>query len=130
MTDKPVSALMTTPVTTVRADDTIEQVSEKLRSDGLSFVPVVESRDGPPLGIITATDLLQFQAAKRDPKSVQAWQICSYHPIEVAPDMPVGEVARLMVERRIHHVVVMENKVMKGVVSSLDFVKQFIPREQ
>ena len=129
MTDKPVSSLMTAPVTTVRADDTIEQVSEKLRSGGLSFAPVVESANGPPLGIITAADLLQFQAARRDPKSVQAWQICSYRPIEVALDTPVGDVARLMVERHIHHIVVMENGEMKGVVSALDFVKQFIPKE-
>ena len=120
---------MTTPVSTVRADDTIEQVSEKLRSEGLSFAPVVESPNGLPLGIITAADLLQFQAARRDPKSVQAWQICSYRPIEVTPDTPVGHVARLMVERHIHHIVVMENKEMKGVVSSLDFVKQFVPRD-
>lgn len=129
MTDKPVSSLMTTPVTTVRADDTIEQVSERMRSDGLSFAPVVESPNGAPLGIITAADLLQFQTAKRDSKSVQAWQICSYRPIEVDSHTPLSEVAKLMVERRIHHVVVMENKVMKGVVSSLDFVKQFIPPE-
>lgn len=129
MMDKPVSSLMTTPVTTVRADDTVEQVSEELRRLGLGFAPVVEGPNSPPLGIITTSDLLQFQAAKRNPKSVQAWQICSYRPIEVSPDTSIGEVARLMVQRRIHHIVVMENNVMKGIVSSLDFVRQFIPKE-
>lgn len=127
--DKPVSTLMTFPVTTVRADDTVERVGEELRRHGLSFAPVVESPNAPPLGIVTAADLLQFQAAGRDPKSVFAWQICSYRPVEVAPDTPVADVARLMVERHIHHVVVMENNTMKGVVSSLDFVRQFIPAE-
>jgi CBS domain-containing protein len=130
MTDKPVSSLMTTPVATVRADDTVEQVGEELRRKGLSFAPVVESPDGPPLGIITAADLLQFQVAKRDPTSVQAWQICSYRPIEVTPDTPIGQVAKLMIERRIHHVVVMEHNVMKGIVSSLDFVRQFVPQDE
>jgi CBS domain-containing protein len=33
-----------------------------------------------------------------------------------------------MVDQRIDHVVVVDNKTVKGVVSSLDFVKQFVPR--
>lgn len=126
--DQPVSSLMTAPAMTVSADDTVEAVGETLRRHGLSFVPVVESPNGAPIGIISAADLLQFQAARRDPQAVRAWEICSYTPVEVGPDAPVGEVARLMVERQIHHVVVMENKTIQGVVSALDFVKQFIPK--
>jgi CBS domain-containing protein len=124
--DHKIASLMSTLVTTVQADDTVEAVSEQLRRDGLSFVPVVGNGDAL-LGIITAADLLQFQAARRDPAAVHAWEICSYKPVEVGPDATVAEVARLMVERQVHHVVVVDNKTVTGVVSSLDFVKQFVP---
>jgi CBS domain-containing protein len=126
--DQKITSLMTTLVKSVQADDTVEAVSEELRRDGLSFVPVVERKGDALLGIITAADLLQFQAARRDPAAVHAWEICSYKPVEVPPDASVAEVAKLMVDQRIDHVVVVDNKTVKGVVSSLDFVKQFVPR--
>jgi len=54
---------------------------------------------------------------------VPAWMICSYKPISVDAATSVGEVARLMLERRIHHVVVTQAGAMVGVVSALDFVR-------
>ena len=122
--DKPISTLMTTPVVTVSAESTVAAVSEEMRWNKLAFVPVMEDHD--ILGVISASDLLQFQLSKRDPTSVRVWEICSYKPIEVSPDTPISEVARQMVARRIHHVIVVESDEMKGIVSSLDFVKQFM----
>ena len=49
-------------------------------------------------GVISAADLMQFNAQGRGPTSVRAWQLCTYKPISVGPDTPMGEVARLMVE--------------------------------
>jgi CBS domain-containing protein len=124
-----VMSLMSPLVTSVQADDSVATVSEQLRRHDLSFVPVVDAEGDTLIGIISAADLLQFQAARRDPDAVQAWEICSYKPVEVSPDASLAEVARMMVERQIDHVIVMEDKTIKGVVSSLDFVKQFVPRE-
>lgn len=122
--DAPVSALMSPHVVTARADDTADVVAGQMRTSGLSCVPVVDGH-GRLLGIITDADLLQLEAAKRDPASVRAWEICSYKPDQVAPSTPAAEVARMMLERRIHHVIVTENEDIKGVVSSFDFVRQF-----
>jgi CBS domain-containing protein len=128
--EQKITSLMSTLVRTVQADDTVETVGAELRRDALSFVPVVERKSDALLGIITAADLLAFDAAHRDPAAVRAWEICSYNPVEVGPDATVAEVATLMVERQIHHVIVVEGKTVKGVVSSLDFVKQFVPRHE
>lgn len=124
--EQTVSSLMSTPVITVRADDTVDSVGEQLSVNGLSFVPVIDSPKGALLGIISASDIIQFKSAKRDPFGVRAWEICSYKPLEVNADTPVSELARLMVERQEHHVVVMDNDRVVGVVSSFDFVKAFI----
>lgn len=126
MTGGTVSTLMSTDVATVRADDTVASVAEEMLRGGLSFVPVV----GPGaalLGIISADDLMQFRSAGRHPGTVHAWEICSYKPVEVGPDAPLAEVARLMVDRQIHHVIVTRQHDIVGVVSSLDFVRQFVP---
>jgi len=127
--DQPVSSLMSFPVWTVPADDTIEQVEAELRDHQLSFAPVVASPGNTVVGIISASDLLQFRTAGRDPKAVRAWEICSYKPLVVGPGTAVGEVARMMVARGIHHVVVSEDEHIRGVVSSLDFVRKFLPEE-
>lgn len=127
--EQTVASLISSPVHTVRADDTIEAVSEELRRSGLSFVPVVTSPGESLLGIISARDILQFKSAKRDPGSVRAWEICSYKPVEVDANATLGEVARLMVDRQEHHVIVMNHDAVAGVVSSLDFVNAFLKQQ-
>jgi CBS domain-containing protein len=55
--------------------------------------------------------------------SLHAWQLCTYKPVTVQGDASIQEVARLMVERQIHHVVVVEQGRVAGVVSSLDLLR-------
>jgi CBS domain-containing protein len=123
--DRPISYMMSKSAWTVDSEDTVERVEELLNSHRLSSVPVVDSKD-VIFGIISASDLAHFHAARKNPRAVRAWEICTYKPIEVAPTATVGEVARLMVENKIHHVVVCENRTVVGFVSSLDFVEQYV----
>lgn len=124
---EPISALMTKQVWSVDMDDTITQVEELLTRNALSWAPVLEA-GRRIVGVISAADLLQFHAQGRDPGSVLAWQLCTYKPISVDHTAPAEEVARAMVAQRIHHVVVMRNSEIAGVVSSLDFVRAFAER--
>ncbi len=120
-----ISSLMHTNVRTASMDDTVTAVEKLLKDNELSWVPVLEP-GGPVLGVISATDLLQFHAQQRDPQHVMAWQLCTYKPISVSPDASVAEVARLMVRHHIHHVVVMQGQTLRGVVSALDFVGRYV----
>ena len=123
--DKPISYMMTKSVQTADTEDTVERVEELLRSHRLSSVPVVDAK-GVIFGIISASDLLRFHSMRKNPKAVRAWEMCTYKPLEVGPATPVGEVARLMVENKIHHVIVSEDRSIQGLVSSLDFVEQYV----
>lgn len=120
-----ISALMRRDVACVGPDDTLQAVEALMVARDLSWVPVVEG-GGAVLGVISSTDLLRFHAEGKDPSVVCAWQICTYKPIVVSPDTPLGEVARRMVESNIHHVVVADDAGLKGVVSSFDFVRTFM----
>jgi len=123
--DRPISYMMTKSVCTADSEDTVERVEEILNSHRLSSVPVVDSK-GVSFGIISASDLVHFHAARKNAKAVRAWEICTYKPIEVGPTTSVDEVAGLMVKNKIHHVVVTENGSIVGFVSSLDFVEQYV----
>ena len=120
-----IASLMKRQVWTIGMDDTVAQVESLFVREGLSWAPVLES-GRTMVGVISATDLLQFHARQQDPNAARAWQLCTYRPITVAPDTPIGHVARLMVDQLIHHVVVVDGTGIVGVVSSLDFVRTFV----
>lgn len=122
----PISLLMTAPAITVRADDTLTTVADVLARNALSFVPVCEGPGGPALGIISASDVLHFKSSGGDMDELKAWQICTYKPLSVAPDASIAQVAKLMLERQVHHLLVMRGQELVGVVSSLDFVKHYL----
>ncbi len=123
---QPISSFMERKVWVVDMDDTVTDVEGVFATKGLSWAPVVEA-DRTVVGVISTADLLRFHAqGQGDPAAVPAWQLCSYKPIAVSPDTPISEVARQMVEHKIHHVVVTDDGDIAGVVSSLDFVRTFV----
>lgn len=125
MNNQSIASLMRHEVHPVGADDTIASVEKKMLTRGLTWAPVVDE-GGATLGVISSLDLLRFHADGKDAARVCAWQICTYKPISVPLDASVAEVARLMVEAGIHHVVVQDGNALKGVVSSMDFVRTFM----
>ena len=55
---------------------------------------------------------------------MKASQIMTRHVIAVAPDTPVGEVAKLMVDQRISGVPVMDHGKLVGIISENDLVRR------
>ena len=127
MTKAPISSLMQQPVCVVGMDDSVAQIEALFASKRLTWLPVLEPGRVDVVGVVSASDLVGFHAQGRDAAATRAWQMCSYKPIVVDAAMPVSMVAALMVERGIHHVVVTDRSGIAGVVSSLDFVRTFMP---
>lgn len=123
--DEPISRFMAKTVETAALEDTAEKVEDLLNRHSLSAVPVVD-KNGGVFGIVSTADILHLHAAKKNPKAIRAWELCTYRPVAVRPDTSVGEVARMMIKHKIHHVPVTENGKLCGIVSALDFVKQFV----
>ncbi len=124
--DIPISSMMTSQTRTVAVDDSVAHVEELLHSHQLSALPVTEGQDKAIVGIISARDLVHFHAARRDPETVRVWEICSYKPVQVSPDTTISQVAKLMVDKRLHHILVTRNNEVVGIVSSFDFVKKYV----
>jgi len=121
----PISQLMTRQVRTASTDDTIAQVGDDLDRLHLHAVPVVDA-DGRLFGILSATDLVHFHASKKNPRVVRAWELCTHRPYCVAPDTSALEVARLMIAKKIHHVLVTEGSKLVGIVSTFDFIEKLV----
>ena len=65
--------LMTTPVITAQADQTVAAVAATMHQHRLSFVPVTETAGGTVLGILSAADILHLEAARQDTERLKAW---------------------------------------------------------
>ena len=121
-----IAGIMCASLVTVDMRDTVLRVEEVLNQHNLSSVPVVDPERGDCFGIISLKDVAHFRSAKRNPSAVLAWEMCTYKPLTAGPQSSIENVARLMVEHRIHHVVVVEDGVLKGLVSSLDVIAAYL----
>jgi CBS domain-containing protein len=125
--NKPIASVMASTVWTAGTEDTAEKVEALLNRRSLSAVPVVDET-GRIFGIISAADIVRLHASKKNPRAVRAWELCTYKPLVADIKATTGDVARMMVEHRIHHVPVVEDGKLRGIVSALDFVRQYVLR--
>ena len=119
---KQITSLIGESVITVELNDTVETVEKVLDSNQLSCVPVINDQ-GECFGVISAPDLVHFHNARKNPIAERAWEMCTHKTIEVSPDISVKEAAALMVKNNIHHLVVIEDGSIKGIVSSIDIIR-------
>lgn len=100
----------------VHASDTIGRARDLAAMVGAHGLPVVE--DDAVVGILTTTDLADNWPDDRPVRSVM-----SRVPHRVAGDATAAEAARLMLERRIHHLIVDEPDGSIGILSSFDLLR-------
>lgn len=122
---KAISSIMQRTLSPVHMDDTIDIVEGVMNTHRISSTPVYDDA-GAVIGIITTTDLVRHHASAKEGRATKAWELCTYRPLQVSPDTPVFKVAELMLEHRVHHVLVMEGRAPEGIVSALDFVKLYL----
>ena len=66
----------------------------------------------------------------RQLKNLRARDAMSENPVTVPPDLPVEAVARTMLERRVHRVVVVEGERPVGLIASLDLLTLLAERSE
>ena len=109
-------------IKTVKTDDTVLAAVQKMNKFDIGSVIVVSS--GRPVGIITETNILRRIVEPRmDPDTVWAKDIMSAPLITIEPTMALEEAAKIMAERRIKRLPVMDGDKLVGVLSSTDIVR-------
>ncbi len=118
---KVVKDIMTAPVITTTIDATTAKVRELMERKQVSAIPIVRLEDNDKItlkGIVTTSDLRGITD-----ESTPVDLIMSTHVESVEKDAPISIAAKKMVERDMHHLVVMEHGKVVGIISSMDFVK-------
>lgn len=122
--DHPISTLMQTRSECILMDADVRAIEAFFADHERTWAPVVGD-GGEIVGVISESDIARLNGQGSDALKRRAWQISTYRPVCVPRDARIGEVAQLMVEHRIHHVVIAEGRSILGVVSSMDFVRLF-----
>lgn len=113
-----VNDIMQRDVVTVSAQDTYAQTAEVLRRQGVSSV-VVKSEDHPT-GIVTERDFVSLVAEGLDPTTTKVGDRMSTDLATVRPRSDIAEAARIMAERGVRHLPVVDRRKLVGIISIRD----------
>jgi CBS domain-containing protein len=118
--------LMSPQVVVAKENTNAEQISARLLAGEFNGVPVIDD-NGAVIGIVTALDILRAIQGGKKFNTMLARDIMTPNPSVVKKDTPVEEIIRIMVEKEIVLVPVVEddntNKLI-GVVARLDILRE------
>ena len=114
----PIANAMSVRVVSVKPDDSVQLAIQRMMEEAIGAVTVCE---GPRLvGIFTERDVLRLAAEGPDFTIVKVGDVMTTGVVTVSPDVGVLEAARLMGERRVRHLPVVEGENVLGIVGIRD----------
>lgn len=77
-------------------------------------------------GEISGPDLMHFHLQHKNSLSHHAREVSTHKVITVEASTSIKAVAELMLENKVHHVVVSHDDIIEGIVSSFDIVGEYV----
>jgi CBS domain-containing protein len=112
-----ISDVMTEAAVTDRPEDTLQQAAGKMREQQTGSLLVLDGND--LVGIVTERDVLKA-VATATPLDTPVSEVMSKDLITVEPGTSLREAARIMTDRWIRHLPVLEGGRLVGIVSQRD----------
>ena len=113
--------IMVRKVVTVKADATAKMAAELMNNHKIGCLVVVS--EGKPVGIVTERDMLRKVIQKSsDSENMQVIQIMSKPIVFASPETGAGDAAKLMLERKIKKLPVVEDEHLVGLVTLTDLI--------
>jgi len=110
-----VSEIMTREPSTLTPASTIGEAATIMRQDDCGSVPIVDA--GRLVGIITDRDIVvRVLAGGKDPKTTRISDAMTADPVTVAPDTSVDEAQKVMADRQVRRLPVVEAGRLVGLV--------------
>jgi CBS domain-containing protein len=113
-----VSEIMTGAAVTDRPDDTLDEAASKMWKQQTGSLLVMEGED--LVGILTERDVLKAVATGVNTKETRVSEVMTKDLITVGPQTSLREAAKVMADRWIRHLPVMDGGKVVGVVSQRD----------
>ena len=118
--------IMTKTVVCGQMTDTVEAIEKIMDENGVRYLPIIDNA-AQCVGTVSALGMVRVHDLQRSmTNELQAWQICSEPVVEVSPYQPVLDAIKLMVKEKVHHLVVVGNEGVMGVVSSVDVLEKYV----
>ncbi len=147
--------IMTSPVTTLTPGQEIMDAARILLERHINGAPVLDE-DGMIVGVLTRDDLITQQKeiplpsyfvvldalipikslgqVEREAEKIAATTVehaMTADPVIVSPDTPLGEIAELMVDKKVHTIPVQdESGELVGVIGKEDVLKTMVPGQK
>lgn len=123
---------MTSTVVTLGRNDALRSADDIMRLGRIRHLPIVDE-DGNLAGIVSQRDLFHSgliralgygtHAHTRALDSLDVKEAMHSEVVTLAPDAPLSEAARIMLERKIGCVVVVDGAQIVGILTESDFVR-------
>ena len=114
-----VEEIMSTPIVTTTPTIKVAQLKNLFSQKGIHAVPVVNT-DGTIAGIVTSSDLTAVHN-----ETLLTRQIMTPKVHICIRTNRVKDAAKTMVKHQVHHMVVMEDGEIIGMISSMDIIKVY-----
>jgi CBS domain-containing protein len=118
--------VMRTRVVTVKSDDSVRLAVLRMLEEGVGSVAVCDG--GRLVGIFTERDVLGLAGDGTDLDAVRIGDVMTREPLTVEAGVAVLDAARLMGERKIRHLPVVEGDHLLGIVGIRDVLGSLVER--
>jgi CBS domain-containing protein len=85
--------------------------------------PVVDANKHV-FGMLSPVDILRFLDTDGNPNSTKAWEICSHSLVTANTNLSPKQIAKIMLDSGVHHVLLKKENRIVGIRSLWDIVKQ------
>jgi CBS domain-containing protein len=117
--------LMKSPVVSVDPDQTLQRAAQVMQEHGIGSVVVEQA--GQVVGILTERDVMHAAAQLGDVGQARVSDHMTTPVVTASPNWDVSVAAAEMHDRRIRHLVVVEEGSALGVLSVRDVMSVFLP---
>jgi len=127
-----VADVMTMDPVVVRIDASLEEAAHLMHSYSITGLPVIDD-GGALVGVISQTDLVAMQDSpigrliRTNSSGLRVGELMTSPAVTVPMTGSLDEAARLMLDRRVHRLVVIDDAGHPvGLLSSIDFVALYV----
>lgn len=134
--EKTVKEIMVTNVVTLARNDNLDLADDLMAMGRIRHLPVIDQ--GRVVGVVSQRDLFRSALAyalgygekgrKTLLRTLRVKEVMSEPPVTVSPQTTIREAARLMVEKRIGCLPVVDGEALVGMVTETDILRYVMDR--
>lgn len=129
MDDIFVGRLMSAPVETVTPETTVRAAARRMREKAIGSLGVVDESESF-LGILTSTDFVAAVADERSMADTPVTEFMTEDVITTEANQPIRDVADVMTDQGFHHLPVVEDGALIGMITTSDLTAYLSHVEQ